>query len=364
MGMFHGFIVAGSERRLVELVVFLLGNLTGRTEPNGLGILHLLVSHLGLRHGLHLELFTLGQILVGLLIGNLLVLRGFLPHIDGEFNELRIPLEQLLNLAAFHVLQGVVLEMEDDARTRRFDRVVGSVVVGNGKLLSGGGLPLELRRSGLHGLGNDLDLVGDEVGGVEANTELANEVDVVDGPLAEGLDEVARAGLGDAAEVVDELVAGHADAAVLDGNGAGVGVGPDLDLGLDGRGTVVGDGKKSPLITGIGGVGYQFAQEDVLVGIQTVDDEVHHPPDLGLELELFLLGFGGRGGLLGGGIGHPAKDGRVSGRTAERGDARADGRRRVGQRGEGRHGGGGEEGAEGGTGDLHGWLRYLSLIYG
>mmetsp|Transcript_3695 Transcript_3695/g.8574 ORF Transcript_3695/g.8574 Transcript_3695/m.8574 type:complete len:216 (+) Transcript_3695:168-815(+) len=215
--------------------------------------------------------------------------------------------------------------MEDDASARRFDGLVGRTVVGDGKLLAGGGLPLELGRAGLHRLGDDLDPVGDQIGRVETNAELTNQIDI-GGALAEGLDEVARAGLGDSSEVVDELVAGHADAGVLDGNGSGVGIGPDLDLGLDaGGGSVVGDAEEALLIAGISGVGDQFSQEDVLVGIQTVDDEVHHPSNLGLELERFLLGLGAG---LGGGIGHAPKDGtrRVSPGKSSRARADADGR--------------------------------------
>ena len=100
------------------------------------------------------------------------------------------------------------------------------------------------------------------------------------------------------------------------------------------------------------------SQEDVLVGIQAVDDEVHDSAHLGLELELLLLGLGGCLGL-GGGIGH-AQDGRggrsrrVTGGDESRGgggDDASRGRGQVGGKGRGR--GGREEGAEGGAGDLH-----------
>ena len=101
------------------------------------------------------------------------------------------------------------------------------------------------------------------------------------------------------------------------------------------------------------------SQEDVLVGIQAVDDEVHDSAHLGLELELLLLGLGGRLGL-GGGIGHAqngrSRSRRVGGDESRGGggddpSAASRGRGQVG--GEGRGRGGREEGAEGGAGDLH-----------
>ena len=56
----------------------------------------------------------------------------------------------------------------------------------------------------------DGDVVGDEVDGVETHSELADQVDVR--ALGEGLDEGRRTGLGDRAELVDQIVLGHAAA--------------------------------------------------------------------------------------------------------------------------------------------------------
>jgi hypothetical protein len=40
------------------------------------------------------------------------------------------------------------------------------------------------------------------------------------------------------------------------------------------------------LLAYIRGIGDELAQEDILVGVQAVDDDIHQPVDLGLEFEL------------------------------------------------------------------------------
>ena len=72
--------------------------------------------------------------------------------------------------------------------------------------------------------------VGDEVDGVEADTKLADEVDI--SALGEGLDERRGAGLRHRAELVDQVVLGHAAATVDEREGLLVLVGNELHLKL------------------------------------------------------------------------------------------------------------------------------------
>ena len=77
--------------------------------------------------------------------------------------------------------------------------------------------------------GEHRHLVGDDERRIEADAELADQMRVlllVAGELAE---ELARAGLGDRAEVRDDLVAAHADAVVGDGDRARLAVEIDAD---------------------------------------------------------------------------------------------------------------------------------------
>ena len=63
------------------------------------------------------------------------------------------------------------------------------------------------------------DAVGDDEGRIEADTELADQVGVLGAIGGELLEELARAGLGDRADLVDHLLPRHADAVVGDGDG-------------------------------------------------------------------------------------------------------------------------------------------------
>ena len=120
-----------------------------------------------------------------------------------------------------------------------------------------------------------IDPVGHHEGGVEADAELADQGRAF-AVLArlQLLDEGARARARDGAERLDHLVAAHADAVVLDRERARLGVDLERDarLGIVAQQRGVGDRLVAQPLAGVGGVGDQFAQEDVLVGI----DRVHH----------------------------------------------------------------------------------------
>ena len=91
--------------------------------------------------------------------------------------------------------------------------------------------------------------------------------------------------MGDGTEVADEVLLGHADTSVLDGQGLGLLVGDKLDLelrlGVEQRG--VGEGVDADLVDGIGRVGDELTEEDLLVGVEGVDDEAHQLTDVSRE---------------------------------------------------------------------------------
>jgi hypothetical protein len=148
--------------------------------------------------------------------------------------------------------------------------------------------------------GGERDPVGDDEAGIEADAELADELGIlllVAGELAE---ELLGAGLGDGADVLDHLLAAHADAVVADGDGLGILVHADLDLQFgilleQGR---VGQGLEAQLVGGIAGVGNQFPEEDFLVAVEGMDHQVKQLLHLGLEAQGFLGGGFGHGGEL------------------------------------------------------------------
>ena len=60
-----------------------------------------------------------------------------------------------------------------------------------------------------------------------------------------------------------------------------------------------GDGLVAQPLAGVGGVGDELAEEDVLVGIDRVHHQVQQPRDVGFEDAAFRLGIGGRGSRVG-----------------------------------------------------------------
>mmetsp|Transcript_29770 Transcript_29770/g.71923 ORF Transcript_29770/g.71923 Transcript_29770/m.71923 type:complete len:254 (+) Transcript_29770:411-1172(+) len=250
-----GFVVGSLECRLVEVLVLLLGHIGGRSQPDGLVGVHPLVTLGGLRHRLHLGLLALGW-LVGLLVRHLLVLCLLLPYRDRKLHEFGVLLQELLELGRLHVFHGVVLEMQNETRSRSLDGIIG--VFRDGVRARCVRRPLQLRRVRLHALGHDLDLIGHQIRRVESDTELSNEVDVR-GSLPQGLEKLFGPALRDPTEVVLELTLGHSHATVLDRDGHGVLIRFDVDRGRDGGGIGIADGEEALLVAGVCGVGNELA---------------------------------------------------------------------------------------------------------
>ena len=140
------------------------------------------------------------------------------------------------------------------------------------------------------------DAVGDDERGVEADAELSDEMRVFRAVRREPGEELARARLGNRADMVDDFLTRHADAVVGYGDRARLRVVADANLRveivLEQR--RVGHRFEAQLVAGVGRVRHQLAQKDLLVPVQGVHHQVQQLPDLGLEAE----------GLLGGGVGH------------------------------------------------------------
>ena len=172
---------------LVEGTVLLGGDVIGLAHPEGLLLVELLplvrdlLDLLGLLFllllGVLIDLLDLGFItlfllfllLFGIGVGDLL-LGGLLDvELDGETNELGMLLDEILEAALLEVLGLILLQVKDDLGTA-LDLTVGLLLIlGDGERTTGGGLPDELLV--LNVAGNNGDLVGDEVSGIETDTE-------------------------------------------------------------------------------------------------------------------------------------------------------------------------------------------------
>lgn len=248
---------------LVEGRVLFIGNVLGVSGPEGLGSVELLVLDLGLSDLLGLlglvvvlDLLDLGR-LVGILLGLLRVIGNLLLDLLGDNeldrvrDELGVLLDDLLDLLLLEVLELVLLQeqLHFGTTAQRLALGVGS----NGEGTSGSRLPDVLLIVVV--LGGNLDLLGDQVGRVETNTELSNHADI--GTTAQSLHESLGSGLGDCSQVVDQVSLGHTNTRVSDGETLVLLVGSDSDekllFGVEDRG--VGEGLVSDLVKGIGGVG-------------------------------------------------------------------------------------------------------------
>ncbi len=108
--------------------------------------------------------------------------------------------------------------------------------------------------------------------------------------LFELLDQLFCTGLCDGTDVLDHLFAAHPDTVIGDGDGALVFVRIEADFEFFATIEYAGvsQGFKAQFIERIGGVGDQFAQEDLFVGVKGMDHQVQQLCSLCLKLKTFL----------------------------------------------------------------------------
>ncbi|KUI71639.1 hypothetical protein VM1G_11779 [Cytospora mali] len=193
---------------LVEGSILLLVDVGGVASPDGLLLVELLLLDCRLLDLLGLllllllltlivDLLDLGLLVVTLLGGLLLLLSLLIRNlllgllldveVDGVGDELGVLLDDLLDLGLVQVVHLLILQVEDDLGTTANLLALG--VGDDGEGTTGARLPNVLLVIVV--LGDDLDLVGHKVGGVETNTELTDHGDISTG--GEGLHELLGA---------------------------------------------------------------------------------------------------------------------------------------------------------------------------
>ena len=265
-----------TEALLIELVVFLLGDLALFPLPQG---------HHGVE-GLKNELLLIFRLV---LRAALLQLGVGHQHPDGEADIVAVLLHQpvkgiLPQILAVLVLLllGVGLDVHDDIGSHR------SLLAGlDGVAVHAGGLPaVRLIAAVLfrhHG-----DLIRHHKGRVEAHTELSDDIGVRSLLVLQIPLEAEAAAVGNDAQIVLQIVLVHADAVVADGEGTVVLVDGqrDLEIVTVHPHLVIGQAEIAQLVNGVRGVGDDLPQEYFLVGIDGVDHQIQQ--SFGLGFELFL----------------------------------------------------------------------------
>ena len=219
-------------------------------------------------------------------------------HPDGEADVVAVLLHQLIEGVFPQVLAVLVLLLLAVGLDVHDDIGAHSVLLAglDGVAVHAGRLPA-VRLIAAVLLGDDGDLIGHHEGGIEAHAELADDIGV-GGLLALQLAlELEASAVGDHAQIVLQIALVHADAVVADGQGT--------VLLVDGQGDlevlplqahlVVGQAEIAQLVDGIGGVGDDLAEEDLLMGIDGVDHHVQQTLGLGFEFFLahgFVLSMG------------------------------------------------------------------------
>ena len=194
-------------------------------------------------------------------------------HLDGIADVVGVLLDQVAQLIALEeagilLILRVGLELQNDISTGALP-LAGR----DGIAVGAGGLPHKrLIRAVL--LGDHRHSLSHHKGRIEAHAKLADDVHV--GILGKLLLKLQRAALGDGTQVFLHLLLGHADAVIGDGEQA------VLLVGLDGNGKVlpaqahilVGERQVGQLVDGVGGVGDDLPEEDLLICIDRVNHQI------------------------------------------------------------------------------------------
>ena len=136
------------------------------------------------------------------------------------------------------------------------------------------------------GAADNLYVAGDHKGRVEAHAKLADDVDIRTLLLGVLGLKLLGAGMGDGAQIALELLGGHANAIVRNGDGTGVFIKGDVNsqVALVELNARILQALKVKLVDGVTRVRDKLAQEDFLIGVDGVDHEVEQFFALGLKL--------------------------------------------------------------------------------
>ena len=249
---------------LIEVRVLLVGHFALLLFPDG----HHAVQSFQLGVSL-----PFGLIILRLGIGFRLLALVLALHLDGIAHIVAVLLHDghdavLIEEVVVVVRLSIRLDVQDDLGAC-------GVLLGGGHFVAvhTGGLPLPCFIRAIS-LGNDGDFIGYHEGRVEADTKLADDIDVL---VLVVLLEIQRTGVSNGAQILLKFLFGHADAVILNGQDAVLLIAGDEDaeIALVHAHRRIGQALIIELIDGIRCVGDQLAQENFLIGVDGVDHHIH-----------------------------------------------------------------------------------------
>ena len=200
---------------LVEFLVLVVGNILCGTGPESLGLVDLLP--LGVFGSLG---FLLVLVLV-LVLGVILLVVVLLFGLDGFQHFHRNG--NVIGVLGYGGTQSPVLQIFGILFLQGKNNVSAAVSLGHSadSVFAGAvGLPAYcLIRGGFGGTADNSYLVGNDKGGVEAYAKLTDELGIPGLIAGKILEKLGGAGLGDGAQVLADLITGHADTVIGDGQG-------------------------------------------------------------------------------------------------------------------------------------------------
>ena len=192
-----------------------------------------------------------------------------LRNIDLDRHEGAVLLDDLTHLPLVIILETIIVQVECDGGTDGFLVAIGHLIFCTA--VAG---PVNRRRILLIRQGVDVDLICDHEDTVEAEAEVSDDLIIV-GLILILVDEVRRTGEGNLIDILLDLLCGHTDTVILEGDGLMLGIDDHIDSALIicRLRPLADEAQLLQLRDRITCVGDLLTYEDILIGIHPLLDD-------------------------------------------------------------------------------------------
>ena len=229
---------------------------------------------------IELFVFLLGDLLLRLQPDRLNRVDEFAIQIQRERDEAGILLDDILDRLRLSELLRILLQVDHDLcaallRICFLNGVAGLAVA----------IPLEILSLRIPRMGEDLDLFSSHEDRVETDSELTNDGRIGVALFLKRLKKLLRARASDGAEVIGKLLAIHPDAVIGEGDRARLLIRGDVDLKWEIAlvDAILSKLLEAKLLERIGSIRDQLAHENLFISVDRVDDDIEKLTNFGLE---------------------------------------------------------------------------------